>query len=113
MDQMRKTLDEDKLLARHIQVTKDMVALSRLCEPNCQGNRTNWRSNDDADDELLEKSKESWPRAWNVQPILASFVVVSRVQQHSILLHINFHQTERILFVVTSLILISSTRIVE
>lgn len=33
---------EDKLLARRIQVTKDMVALLLLCEPNRRGNRVNW-----------------------------------------------------------------------
>ena len=31
--------DEDKLLARRIQVTKDMVTLLRLCEPSRRGNR--------------------------------------------------------------------------
>lgn len=35
-----ENFDEDKLLARRIQVTKDMVALSQLCEPNRRGNRT-------------------------------------------------------------------------
>ncbi|QQK41882.1 hypothetical protein Pdw03_4736 [Penicillium digitatum] len=33
---------EDKLLTRHIQVTKDMVALLLLCEPSRRGNRVNW-----------------------------------------------------------------------
>lgn len=33
---------EDKLLARRIQVTKDMVALLLLCEPNRRGNRVDW-----------------------------------------------------------------------
>ncbi|KAL3428577.1 hypothetical protein BDV09DRAFT_190833 [Aspergillus tetrazonus] len=33
-----ENFDEDKLLARRIQVTKDMVALSQLCEPNRRGN---------------------------------------------------------------------------
>lgn len=33
--------EEDKLLARRIQVTKDMVALSALCEPSRRGNRVN------------------------------------------------------------------------
>ncbi|KAL1885235.1 hypothetical protein Plec18167_001892 [Paecilomyces lecythidis] len=56
-----ESFDEDKLLARRIQVTKDMVALSQLCEPNRRGNRINWRPHDDADDELLEKAEESCP----------------------------------------------------
>lgn len=34
--------DEDKLLTRRIQVTKDMVALLQLCEPSRRGNRVNW-----------------------------------------------------------------------
>jgi hypothetical protein len=33
---------EDKLLTRRIQVTKDLVTLSQLCEPNPRGNRINW-----------------------------------------------------------------------
>ncbi|KAH8688974.1 hypothetical protein BGW36DRAFT_433745 [Talaromyces proteolyticus] len=35
--------DEDKLLARRIQVAKDMVALLRLCEPSRRGNRVDWK----------------------------------------------------------------------
>ena len=38
--------EEDKLLARRIQVTKDMVALSTLCEPSRRGNRVNWNFDD-------------------------------------------------------------------
>lgn len=34
--------DEDKLLARRTQVTKDMVALLSLCEPSRRGNRVDW-----------------------------------------------------------------------
>jgi hypothetical protein len=33
--------DEDKLLARRIQVTKDIVTLLGLCEPSRRGNRVN------------------------------------------------------------------------
>lgn len=36
-----ENFDEDKLLARRIQVTKDVVALLRLCEPPRRGNRVN------------------------------------------------------------------------
>jgi hypothetical protein len=36
-----ENFDEDKVLARRIQVTKDMVALSQLCEPTRRGNRIN------------------------------------------------------------------------
>ncbi|RHZ45040.1 uncharacterized protein CDV56_100457 [Aspergillus thermomutatus] len=50
--------EADKLLARRIQVTKDMVALSQLCEPNRRGNRINWDIDDDVDDDEHEKSEE-------------------------------------------------------
>jgi hypothetical protein len=53
--------DEDKLLARRVQVTKDMVALSQLCEPNRRGNRVNWDIADDDDDDESEKSTEPSP----------------------------------------------------
>lgn len=43
--------DEDQLLARRIQVTKDMVALLRLCEPSRRGNRVDWKF-DDVDDDI-------------------------------------------------------------
>jgi len=46
--------DEDRLLAKCIQVTEDLVALSHLCEPNCQGKRATL----DGDDEQSEKSEE-------------------------------------------------------
>ncbi|KAJ5865875.1 hypothetical protein N7534_000428 [Penicillium rubens] len=52
-----ENFDEDKLLARRIQVTKDMVALSLLCEPNRRGNRINW----DVEDDEIEKSEEPLP----------------------------------------------------
>lgn len=48
--------DEDKLLARRIQVTKDMVALLELCEPSRRGNRVNWNFDDD---ELPEQPEET------------------------------------------------------
>ncbi|KAJ5649238.1 uncharacterized protein N7484_002961 [Penicillium longicatenatum] len=50
-----ENFDEDKLLARRIQVTKDMVALMQLNEPSRRGNRVNW----DVDDEyeLLDQSE--------------------------------------------------------
>ncbi|BCR90303.1 uncharacterized protein ACHE_60189S [Aspergillus chevalieri] len=47
--------DEDKLLARRIQVTKDMVALMQLCEPNRRGNRINWNINDIEESEMSEE----------------------------------------------------------
>jgi hypothetical protein len=50
-----ENFEDDKLLARRIQVTKDMVALSKLCEPNRRGNRVNWDLNDDDDE--TEKSE--------------------------------------------------------
>ena len=46
--------DEDRLLAKRIQVTEDLVALSHLCEPNRRGKRANW----DGDDEQSETSEE-------------------------------------------------------
>jgi hypothetical protein len=52
-----ENFDEDKLLARRIQVTKDMVALLRLCEPNRRGNRVNW--NIDDQDDLLDQPEDS------------------------------------------------------
>ncbi|OJJ62706.1 hypothetical protein ASPSYDRAFT_65810 [Aspergillus sydowii CBS 593.65] len=52
-----ENFDEDRLLARRIQVTKDMVALSQLCEPNRRGNRINW----DVEDDVTEKSEEPLP----------------------------------------------------
>ncbi|QKX61612.1 uncharacterized protein TRUGW13939_08764 [Talaromyces rugulosus] len=51
-----ENFEDDKLLARRIQTTKDMVALSKLCEPNRRGNRVNW--NFDGDES--EKSEEPW-----------------------------------------------------
>ena len=53
-----ENFDEDKLLARRIQVTKDMVALSQLCEPTRRGKRINW---DVDDDDETEKSEEPSP----------------------------------------------------
>lgn len=50
-----ENFDEDKLLARRIQVTKDMVALLGLCEPSRRGNRVNWNL---VDDELPGPSEE-------------------------------------------------------
>ncbi|KAL4861156.1 hypothetical protein BDV12DRAFT_208310 [Aspergillus spectabilis] len=51
-----ENFDEDKLLARRIQVTKDMVALSQLCEPNRRGNRINWDVDDNNEPERLEEA---------------------------------------------------------
>ena len=45
--------DRDRLLAKCIQVTEDLVALSHLCEPNCWGKQANW----DGDNEQSEKSE--------------------------------------------------------
>ncbi|KAJ0415015.1 hypothetical protein BJY00DRAFT_327273 [Aspergillus carlsbadensis] len=52
-----ENFNEDKLLARRIQVTKDMVALSQLCEPTRRGNQINW----DVDDDENEKLEEPLP----------------------------------------------------
>jgi len=52
-----ETFDDDKLLARRIQVTKDMVALLQLCEPNRRGNRVNWNIADEYG--LLDRPEES------------------------------------------------------
>ncbi|KAH8696487.1 hypothetical protein BGW36DRAFT_360320 [Talaromyces proteolyticus] len=49
-----ENFEDNKLLARRIQTTKDMVALSKLCEPNRRGNRVNW----DFDGNESEKSEE-------------------------------------------------------
>lgn len=51
-----ENFDEDKLLARRIQVTKDMVTLLGLCEPSRRGNRVNWNLDED---ELPEPPEES------------------------------------------------------
>lgn len=55
--------DADKLLARRIQVTKDMVALSKLCEPSRRGNQIDWDVSDGAkaDETEREESEESPP----------------------------------------------------
>ncbi|TPR04011.1 hypothetical protein CAN33_003000 [Aspergillus niger] len=53
-----ENFDEDKLLARRIQVTKDMVALSKLCEPDRRGKRINWGVDVDSDQ---AKSGVSFP----------------------------------------------------
>ncbi|GKZ75057.1 hypothetical protein AnigIFM50267_002296 [Aspergillus niger] len=45
---------EDELLARRIQVTKDMIALSQLCEPNRRGNRGNDVDNNNEPEKLEE-----------------------------------------------------------
>jgi hypothetical protein len=50
-----ENFDEDKLLARRIQVTKDMVALSQLCEPSRRGNQINWDIDDYNEPEKLEE----------------------------------------------------------
>lgn len=44
-----------------IQVTKDMVSLSNLCEPSRRGNQINWDVSDGAkaDETELEESEES------------------------------------------------------
>ncbi|KAJ5778330.1 hypothetical protein N7520_001576 [Penicillium odoratum] len=55
-----ENFDEDKLLARRTQVTKDMVALLRLSEPSRRGNRVNWNIGDE-DDDLLDPPEESPP----------------------------------------------------
>ncbi|EED18785.1 hypothetical protein TSTA_125030 [Talaromyces stipitatus ATCC 10500] len=47
-----ESYEDDKLLARRIQATKDMVALSTLCEPNRRGDRVNWKFDDDESAEL-------------------------------------------------------------
>jgi len=52
-----ENFNKNRLLARRIQVTKDMVALSQLCEPNRRGNRINW----DVEDDVTEKSEEPLP----------------------------------------------------
>lgn len=53
-----ENFDEDKLLSPCIQVTKDMVALSQLCEPNRRDNRVNWDFDDDSE---IKKSEEQLP----------------------------------------------------
>ncbi|KAJ5771487.1 uncharacterized protein N7511_003538 [Penicillium nucicola] len=48
--------DEDKLLTRRIQVTKDMDAHLLLCEPSKRGNRVNWDL--DADEDITVEQPE-------------------------------------------------------
>jgi hypothetical protein len=49
-----ESFEEDQLLARRIQVTKDMVAFSRLCEPNRRGKRVNWEVDEESGKEEEE-----------------------------------------------------------
>ena len=50
-----ETLEGDLALARRIQVTKDMVALCGLWEPNRRGKSFNWNKDDDSDNELKQE----------------------------------------------------------
>lgn len=47
--------NEDKLLERRIQVTKDLVALSQLCEPARRGKRIQWDADDESDQTKFEE----------------------------------------------------------
>ena len=49
-----ESFEGDQLLARRIQVTKDMVAFSRLCEPNRRGKRANWEVDEESGKEEEE-----------------------------------------------------------
>ena len=55
-----ENFEEHKLLARRIQVTKDMVALLGLCEPSRRGNRVDWKFDDEID-ELPDQPEETLP----------------------------------------------------
>ncbi|KAI2860365.1 hypothetical protein CBS76997_11373 [Aspergillus niger] len=97
--------DEDKLLARRIQVTQDMVALSQLCEPNRRGNRGNW----DVDN---NNEPKSWKNLcllrrnhWSVLRMSASSVAVSLACQQ-LILHTNFPPSGKILSVAILSVLI-------
>ncbi|EAW15512.1 uncharacterized protein NFIA_048490 [Aspergillus fischeri NRRL 181] len=70
--------DADKLLARRIQVTKDMVALSKLCEPSRRGNPINWAVSDDtkADETEREESEESPPSGEEALDCLTDVCIV-------------------------------------
>jgi hypothetical protein len=46
---------EEKLLARRIQVTKDLVALSQLCQPARRGKRVQWDMVDTSDQTKSEE----------------------------------------------------------
>ncbi|KAI3097945.1 hypothetical protein CBS147333_9183 [Penicillium roqueforti] len=59
--------DEDKLLARRIQVTKDMVALLSLCEPSRRGNRVDWKFDDENDDPSDQPEDPSPPEEDNMK----------------------------------------------
>jgi hypothetical protein len=76
--------DENKLLARRIQITKDMVALLRLSEPPRRGNRVNCNL-DDGDDELLvppEEPASSEEDTLKCPTIFTSFAVEYLFVQH-------------------------------
>lgn len=92
-----ENFNEDELLARRIQVTKDMVALSQLCEPNRRGNRVNW----DIDEDEIGKSEEPLPPEedslecpTDVALSVAVYLVVQRL-----ILHVNLPPSEQILSV--------------
>ncbi|KAJ5438594.1 uncharacterized protein N7458_009592 [Penicillium daleae] len=58
--------EEAKLLARRIQVTKDMVALLGLCKPSRRGNRINWKF-DENDSPLDEPDEPSSPEETHLE----------------------------------------------
>jgi hypothetical protein len=49
-----ESFEENQLPARRIQVTKDMVAFSRLCEPNRRGKQVNWEADEESGKEEEE-----------------------------------------------------------
>jgi hypothetical protein len=107
--------DEDKLLARRIQVTKDMVALLELCEPSRRGNRVDWKFDSEID-ELSEQPQESSPPEGDSQKcptdvcIICYGISVARLQT---LLRIDFLPTIQTLFIVISSTLICVKRTTE
>ncbi|GAA3295600.1 hypothetical protein GCM10020218_076920 [Dactylosporangium vinaceum] len=107
-----ENFDEDKLLARRIQVTKDMVALSLLCEPNRRGNRINW----DVEDDEIEKSEEPLPAEEESLECPTDVCIICCGQSRlssSNPLHTNSRPSDKIQSVVISLILISPMRMTE
>ncbi|THC96075.1 hypothetical protein EYZ11_004448 [Aspergillus tanneri] len=104
-----ENFDEDMLLERRIQVTKDMVALSQLCEPNWRGNRVNW----DKDDNKIKKSEELLPpKNKPLECPTDVCIICYGLSQRSAsnLLPINFLPSEKILSVAILLTLISPMR---
>ncbi|CAG8128817.1 unnamed protein product [Penicillium nalgiovense] len=83
--------DEDKLLTRRIQVTKDMVALLRLCEPSRRGNRVDWKFDDEDDDTSGQPEDPSAPEEDNMKcPTDVCIICYDSLRRHLIDSHLRY-----------------------